>query len=68
VAVVDVYDALVHNRVYRPAMTESDAVQIMREGRGSHLDPRYLDTFLDLLPEIRRIQEQVADEAGDNSP
>jgi putative two-component system response regulator len=65
VAVVDVYDALVHDRVYRPALTESEAVGIMRDGRGSHLDPRFLDTFLDLLPEIRRIQEQVADEAGD---
>jgi putative two-component system response regulator len=65
VAVVDVYDALVHDRVYRPALSESEAVDIMRDGRGSHLDPRFLDTFLDLLPEIRRIQEQVADEAGD---
>ena len=65
VAVVDVYDALVHDRVYRPAMTEDEAVEIMINGRGTHLDPRLLDTFLDLLPEIRRIQEQVADEAGD---
>jgi putative two-component system response regulator len=64
VAVVDVYDALVHDRIYRPAMTEDEAVDILIEGRGTHLDPGLLDTFLDLLPEIRRIQERVADEAG----
>ena len=35
-AVADVYDALVHTRVYRPAMTERQAVEIMSRARGKH--------------------------------
>ncbi|NDY41809.1 response regulator [Dissulfurirhabdus thermomarina] len=63
-AVCDVYDSLVHDRVYRPALTERQALDILREGRGTHFDPRVLDCFLDLLPELRRIREDLRDDAG----
>jgi len=55
VAVVDVYDALTHDRVYRPALPEEQALTIMREGRASQFDPEVFDAFLDLLPFIREI-------------
>jgi putative two-component system response regulator len=55
VAIADVFDALTHDRVYRPAMPESEVVQRMREGRGKHFDPRLLDLFMARLPEIRAI-------------
>lgn len=61
VAVVDVYDALVNDRVYRPAMSETAALAIMNDGKGKHFDSRILGAFFDLLPEIRRIREQVKD-------
>lgn len=64
VAVADVYDALVHDRVYRPAMPEEKALGIMREGRGQHFDETVFDCFLDILPQFRQIQERVADESG----
>ena len=54
VAVVDVYDALVHDRVYRPAMSEEDALEIMSDGKGSHFDPDVFDSFLEVLPQLRR--------------
>jgi putative two-component system response regulator len=59
VAVCDVYDALVNDRVYRPAMPEDQALAIMKEGRGTHFDPRILDLFLGLLPQFRIIHEKI---------
>lgn len=61
VAVCDVYDALVNDRVYRRAIAEDEALAIMREGRGSHFDPRVFDLFLEKLPEIRAIRNIFAD-------
>ncbi len=61
VAVCDVYDALVTDRVYRPAMTEEQALTIMKEGRGTHFDPRLFDLFLEQLPAIRAIRERITD-------
>jgi len=61
VAVCDVYDALVSDRVYRPAMAEEDALFIMRQSRESHLDPEALDVFLHMLPEFRGIRGKVSD-------
>ncbi|MDR3348498.1 MAG: response regulator [Acidaminococcales bacterium] len=45
-AVADVYDALIENRVYRKAMSHKEAYDIIVEGRGSQFDPRVVDTFL----------------------
>ncbi len=61
VAVADVYDALVHNRVYKQAYSEDKALGIMEEGRGRHFCPEVLQVFLDLHPEMRRIRNEVKD-------
>jgi HD-GYP domain-containing protein (c-di-GMP phosphodiesterase class II) len=49
VAVTDVFDALTSDRVYRRAYTVEQAVELMREQRGQHFDPRLLDAFLEVL-------------------
>lgn len=54
VAIIDVYDALVHNRVYRTAMTEEDTLEIVARDRGTHFDPRIFDAFLRIFPEIKK--------------
>jgi putative two-component system response regulator len=59
VSVADVYDALVNDRVYRPAFPEEEALTIMDEQRGRYFDPRVFDSFKDMLPELRRIGEAV---------
>lgn len=59
VAIVDAYDALVHDRVYRRALSEEKAIATLTDGRGSHFDPRLLDRFMGLLPEMRHIRENV---------
>jgi putative two-component system response regulator len=64
VAVVDVYDALVHDRVYRPAVPEPEVLALLMEHRGKYFDPTILDAFFELLPEIRRIRETVRDSSG----
>jgi putative two-component system response regulator len=61
VAIGDVYDALSHARVYKPAYSEAETLRLMKAERGQHFDPRLFDCFLDLLPEFRRIRQQVED-------
>jgi putative two-component system response regulator len=55
-AVADVYDALVDDRVYRKAMSHDDAYKIIIEGMGTHFDPRVVDAF-------DAISEKMSDES-----
>ncbi len=64
-AVADVYDALISRRVYKEGMPHEKAVDIMREGRGSHFDPDVLDAFLGILGEFQRIAQTFADSDDD---
>ena len=47
-AVVDVWDALTHDRPYRKAWTQSKALKYIKEQRGKHFDPEIADVFLRL--------------------
>jgi putative two-component system response regulator len=60
VAVTDVYDALTHDRVYRAAMSEEEALKSMWMGRGIHFDPEIFDAFIAHLPTIRQIRANAA--------
>jgi len=62
VAIIDVYDALTHERVYRPALPEEEALEILREGRDRHFDPRIFDTFMKSLDELRSVGERVKED------
>ena len=44
-SVVDCYDALTSDRPYRPAMTDEEALAIVRARRGTFYDPAVVDTF-----------------------
>lgn len=65
--IVDIYDALVHERVYKKAMPEAEALSLMQEMAGRHLDPDLLGMFLSLLPSMRRIRLEVTEEHEDSS-
>ena len=56
-AVADVFDALTTNRVYRKAFPLDEALEIMREGRGDHFDPRILDCFFSAMDRVIGIRE-----------
>ena len=47
VAIADVFDALLSDRPYRPAMSTEQALELIREGRGSHFDPEVVDVLLE---------------------
>src|SRR4029077_17592368 len=46
VAVADVFDALLSDRCYRPAMPLEKAVELMGEGRGTYFHPPVVDLLL----------------------
>lgn len=48
-AVADVFDALTSDRPYRPALTQSDALTILREGSGTHFDPQVLNALFEVV-------------------
>ncbi|PTQ74295.1 two-component system response regulator [Pseudomonas sp. GV071] len=60
-AVADVYDALISRRVYKPGMPHEQAVEIIRQGRGSHFDPDICDAFLSSTEQFRAIAERFSD-------
>jgi putative two-component system response regulator len=64
-ALADVYDALISKRIYKPAMPHAKAVEVIREGRGSHFDPEVLDAFLELAGEFDAIAVRFSDNASE---
>jgi len=64
-ALVDIYDALICKRVYKPPFSHGKAVQIITKGDGrvmpDHLDPDVLGVFADHHEEFRKIALKYAD-------
>jgi HAMP domain-containing protein len=48
-ALVDVWDAITNDRVYRKAMSKQEAIHTIQEGAGSHFDPEITSTFLKIV-------------------
>ncbi|MBI4300312.1 MAG: response regulator [Chloroflexi bacterium] len=51
-AVADAFDAITSARPYRPARPLEDAVEEIERSRGSHFDPKVVEAFLTILPEL----------------
>ncbi|WP_432738669.1 HD domain-containing phosphohydrolase [Maridesulfovibrio sp. FT414] len=60
-AIADVFDALVNDRVYRPAMPFDQAMEIMDAGRGTHFDPDIYDIFRKNIDLVLDILKQYSD-------
>jgi PAS domain S-box-containing protein len=68
VAVADVFDALTHDRPYKPEWPVEQAVAMIRSSAGSQFDPRVVEAFLEILaadgkapqPGLRRPPEHQA--------
>lgn len=45
VAVADFFDALTMDRCYRPALSDEQAFDMLREGVGTHFDPEVVEAF-----------------------
>ncbi len=54
VSIVDVYDALVSTRVYKPAYSHDEAVAMILRGECGAFNPKLLECFLEAEPVIRK--------------
>ena len=54
-AVADVYDALMENRVYRNGLDHIQASNIIFDNAGTHFDPRIVETFRKTEAQITEI-------------
>ena len=61
-ALADVFDALINQRVYKAAMGFEEARAIIAEGRGKHFDPDVVDAFLAGFDEFKSIALHYGDE------
>jgi HD-GYP domain-containing protein (c-di-GMP phosphodiesterase class II)/CHASE1-domain containing sensor protein len=62
VSIIDVYDALSHDRCYRPALPENEVLDFMAKGAGKQFDPALFAVFLTQYEELRRIAQENPDE------
>jgi putative two-component system response regulator len=60
-AVGDVFDAITSERPYKPAFPNEEALQVLKDGRGKHFDPRVVDVFFECLDDILAIQSRYKD-------
>lgn len=58
-AIIDVYDALTSDRIYKRAIAHPKALEIIRGERSMHFDPVITDVFLSLDREIREISSTM---------
>lgn len=61
VALADVYDALISNKIYRQGKSHEEAVGIIFSERGEHFDPDVVDAFMELTVEFEDAATRFAD-------
>jgi PAS domain S-box-containing protein len=60
-AVADVFDALGHDRVYKKAWELDRILELFKEERGKHFDPKLVDLLLENIDEFLEIKKLYAD-------
>jgi HD-GYP domain-containing protein (c-di-GMP phosphodiesterase class II) len=61
-AIADVFDALGSERVYKKAWELDRILNLFKEERGEHFDPKVVDAFMQQLPQILKVRDQYSDE------
>lgn len=59
VAIVDFFDALTMDRVYRPALPVDVALPMLLAQRGKAFDPEIVDTFMANVVELNALRERI---------
>lgn len=59
-AIADVYDALVSDRVYKAAIPHAEAMTVIEAERGRHFDPALVKVFLEIAPLFEEIGKQFS--------
>lgn len=57
-AIIDVYDALVNDRIYKKAIPYEDAEKYIISESGKAFDPKVTNVFMDVKDKLRRINEK----------
>ncbi len=68
-AVVDVFDAMRSSRPYRQGLSEPRVLQDLRDRAGTHLDPRLVELFCQVMPGIPEARDPVyvhGEDAGES--
>ncbi|TBL81270.1 HD domain-containing protein [Paenibacillus thalictri] len=60
-AIADVFDALGSDRVYKKAWELDRILNLFKEERGQHFDPKVVDVFMEQLPQILKVRDQYSD-------
>ena len=61
-ALTDVFDALLHKRVYKEAWKLQKVLHYIQDQRAKHFDPRLVDIFMENIDEILVINQKFPDE------
>jgi len=61
-AIVDVFDALVSERPYKPAFPREEAVALIEAESGTHFDPALVPPFLGMIPAIHQKLGSLSEE------
>jgi len=59
IAVADVYDALVSERLYKQAFSDEEAVDIIMAASGKHFDPKIADVFFEVKDKFKAMREAL---------
>ncbi len=57
-AIIDVFDALINERVYKKAFSLEQSIAIIQEGIGAHFDPEISRGFLEIIDTITTINNR----------
>ena len=60
-AIADVYDALISQRVYKPPFSHAKAIAIITQDSGTHFDPVMVENLLIIENEFLKIASSLAD-------
>lgn len=63
VSIIDFFDALTMDRVYRKALSDELALELLVEQSGKKFDPDMVDVFVTHAPEFARLRDAINDGA-----
>lgn len=65
-AIIDVYDALSSERVYKEAYDHNLSLEMIKKEKGKHFDPDIVDAFLEVEEKIANIAADYGSNRGDS--
>ncbi len=67
ISVIDAYDAMVNDRIYRPALSKEDAINELKRCAGSQFDPYICEEFIKMVLQNEEVDNSKAAAALRNS-